>query len=105
MDVGLATLMVKLAAQNKYDRLILSAGDGDFEDAIKYVKYECAKEVWVTGHSASLSTNLRGHADRVIRLEDHRREIEKTRFYAYGDSHDWGTGSFADSAAIGRRAV
>ena len=34
VDVGIATLLIKLAVQEKYERVILSAGDGDFEDAI-----------------------------------------------------------------------
>ena len=38
VDVGIATLILKLAFQKKHDRLILSAGDGDFEDAIDYAK-------------------------------------------------------------------
>ncbi len=36
VDVGIATLIVKLTAQDQYARLILSAGDGDFEDAIAF---------------------------------------------------------------------
>lgn len=31
-------LLIKLAVQGVYDRLILTAGDGDFEDAIDYIK-------------------------------------------------------------------
>jgi hypothetical protein len=37
VDVAIATLLIKLAVQKKYDRIILSAGDGDFEDAVQYV--------------------------------------------------------------------
>src|SRR4029453_2477718 len=44
VDVGIATLILKLAFQNQYERLVLSAGDGDFEDAIAYVKSELHKE-------------------------------------------------------------
>ncbi|MCK7581495.1 MAG: NYN domain-containing protein [Chromatiales bacterium] len=54
VDVGVATLIIKLASQNVYDRLILSAGDGDFEDAISYVKSDLHKEFWVNGAQASL---------------------------------------------------
>lgn len=38
VDVAIATLLIKLAIQNKYDRVILSAGDGDFEAAVEYIK-------------------------------------------------------------------
>lgn len=70
VDVGIATLMIKLAAQNVYDRLILAAGDGDFEDAISYVKSELHKEVWVLGSQANLSADLQSYADAVVWLED-----------------------------------
>lgn len=70
VDVGIATLIIKLAAQNVYDRLILSAGDGDFEDAISYVKSELHKEVWVSGSQLNLSADLQSYSDNVLWLED-----------------------------------
>lgn len=70
VDVGIATLILKLAAQNVYDRLLLSAGDGDFEDAISYIKTELHKEVWVSGSQANLSADLQSYADTVLWLED-----------------------------------
>jgi uncharacterized LabA/DUF88 family protein len=70
VDVGIATLIVKLAAQNVYERLILSAGDGDFEDAISYVKSELHKEVWICGSQHNLSADLQSYADQVLWLED-----------------------------------
>ena len=78
VDVGIATLIIKLAAQNVYDRLILSAGDGDFEDAISYVKSELHKEVWVCGSQANLSADLQSYADNVLWLEDMSPAIDKT---------------------------
>ena len=77
VDVGIATLIVKLAAQNVYERLILAAGDGDFEDAISYVKSELHKEVWVCGSQANLSTDLQSYADHVVWLEDLHPAIER----------------------------
>jgi len=70
VDVGIATLMIKLAAQNVYERLILSAGDGDFEDAISYVKSDLHKEVWICGSQGNLSSDLQSYADHVIWMED-----------------------------------
>jgi len=55
VDVGVATLIVRLAAQNQYTRLVLSAGDGDFEDAIAFAKEEMHKEFWLSGFSESVS--------------------------------------------------
>ena len=77
VDVGIATLILKLAAQGVYDRLILSAGDGDFEDAISYVKSELHKEVWMNGAQATLSTDLQSYANRVLWLDDMVPAIDK----------------------------
>jgi uncharacterized LabA/DUF88 family protein len=77
VDVGIATLIIKLAAQGVYDRLILSAGDGDFEDAIQYVKSELHKEVWVHGSQSNLSTDLQSYSDNVLWLEDMVPAIDK----------------------------
>jgi uncharacterized LabA/DUF88 family protein len=71
VDVGIATLIIKLATQNQYERLILSAGDGDFEDAIDYIKTELHKELWITGFNGSLSADLQSYAHRVIWLDNH----------------------------------
>ena len=77
VDVGIATLILKLASQGQYERLILSAGDGDFEDAIDYVKSELHKEIWIAGFNESVSADLQSYADRVIFLNDYWQEIEK----------------------------
>ena len=77
VDVGIATLILKLASQQQYDRLILSAGDGDFEDAIDYVKSELHKEIWIAGFNDSVSADLQSYADKVIFLDDHWLDIEK----------------------------
>jgi uncharacterized LabA/DUF88 family protein len=57
VDVGIATPILKLAAQGQYDRLVLAAGDGDFEDAIDYVKSELHKEVWIARFHDSVSAD------------------------------------------------
>jgi nijmegen breakage syndrome protein 1 len=69
VDVGIATLMIKLASQNQYDRLVLSAGDGDFEDAIDYIKSELHKEVWIAGFNKSVSADLQSYASKVVWLD------------------------------------
>ncbi|MEY4505221.1 MAG: hypothetical protein RL154_1518 [Pseudomonadota bacterium] len=75
VDVGIATLIVKLAAQNRYDRLILTAGDGDFEDAISYIKEELHKEFWLNGAKGCLSSDLQSYADNVIWFDDIESKI------------------------------
>jgi uncharacterized LabA/DUF88 family protein len=77
VDVAIATLAVKLAAQGVYDRLILAAGDGDFEDAVACVKSDFRKEVWLLGSTANLSPDLQCYADRVLWLEDLSPAIDK----------------------------
>jgi len=77
VDVGIATLVIKLAAQNVYDRVILAAGDGDFEDAISYVKSELHKEVWICGSQTNLSTDLQSYADSVVWLEELSPAIDR----------------------------
>jgi nijmegen breakage syndrome protein 1 len=76
VDVGIATLLIKLAVENLYDRLILTAGDGDFEDAISYVKSSLHKEIWIAGFGNSLSVDLQSYADKVIWLDDIWEEIK-----------------------------
>lgn len=77
VDVGIATLIVKLAAQDQYSRLILSTGDGDFEDAIAFAKEELHKEIWLSGFPESLSPDLQSYADHVIWLKEIWENIKK----------------------------
>ena len=77
VDVGIATLLIKLAIQNKYDRLLLSAGDGDFEDAISYVKSELNKEIFIAAFQGSVSADLQSYADKVVWLDDHWDDIKR----------------------------
>jgi uncharacterized LabA/DUF88 family protein len=77
VDVGIATLMIKLAAQNLYDRLILSAGDGDFEDAISYVKSDLHKEVWISGFTSTVSADLQSYADNVVWVDSFWKQVER----------------------------
>jgi uncharacterized LabA/DUF88 family protein len=77
VDVGIATLILKLAFQGQYERLVLSAGDGDFEDAISYVKSELHKEIWICGFLDSISTDLQSYADRVIWFDDWWEAIQR----------------------------
>ncbi len=70
VDVAIATLVIKLAVQGVYDRLILSAGDGDFEQAISYVKSDLKKEIWVSGLQANLSTDLQSYSDEIVWMDD-----------------------------------
>jgi uncharacterized LabA/DUF88 family protein len=77
VDVGIATLLIKLGAKGKFDRVVLLAGDGDFEDAVNYVKSELNKQVWIAGYMNSVSTDLQSYSDQMIWINDFWKEIEK----------------------------
>lgn len=77
VQVGIATLIVKLAAQWHYDRLVLSARHPALEEAITYVKDELHKEFWLSGFEGSISSNLQMYADEVIWLDELWNEIKK----------------------------
>jgi len=70
VDVGIATLLIKMAVQQRYDRVLLSAGDGDFEDAVEYLKDELGKEFWLAGFKGSVSADLQSYADQLIWIDD-----------------------------------
>ena len=78
VDVGIATLMLKMAFRDLYDRVILCAGDGDFEDAISYIKSELHKEIWIAGFNGSVSADLQSYADQVIWLDEWWENIRRS---------------------------
>lgn len=78
VDVGIATLILKLAVTNQYQRLMLSAGDGDFHEALCYVRHELQREVWISGFARSLSAQLQQMADRVVLLDECWQSVKKS---------------------------
>jgi len=76
-SVGIATLLVTLAYRRKYDRVLLLAGDGDFEDSIDHVKSELDKEVWIFGYHGSVSTDLQSYSNEVVWIDDFWGKIGK----------------------------
>lgn len=77
VDVAIATLLIRLAVQKKYDRVILSAGDGDFESAVEYVKDEFQKEFWLAGFNGSVSADLQSYADNILWVDALWENIQK----------------------------
>ncbi len=77
VDVGITTLLIRLATQGMYDRLVLSTGDGDFEDAISYIKEDLHKEFWLAGFMDTISADLQCYADRVVWLDEYWERIRK----------------------------
>lgn len=77
VDVGIATLLIRLAALDRYDRLLLSSGDGDLLDAVSYVKDECHKEIYLAVFKGSVSPDLQSVANRTIWLDEHWQFFKK----------------------------
>ena len=70
VDIGIVTLLLKLASTDQYDRIILSAGDGDYEEAVAFVKQQLKKEFWLCGFEDNLSADLQCFADQVIWIDE-----------------------------------
>lgn len=76
VDVGIATLMLKLL--NNYDCLVLFGGDGDFSDAISYLKDQ-NKSLWLLGKFGSIAGELQSTVGKVIWLDDIIKKIAKEK--------------------------
>lgn len=70
VDVGITTLLMKLAMLDQYDRALVSAGDGEYHDAMDFVKTELNKEVWLCGFDGTINPDIQCHADDVLWLDD-----------------------------------
>ena len=73
VDVALATTLIRLAHLNVYDRVILTAGDGDFSTALSYVVRELGKQLWINGSQSHphsrISKELRALSSNIVLLE------------------------------------
>ncbi len=74
VDVGLASLA--LTQLNAYDTLLLSSGDGDLLDAIKYVS-NSGKNVELAVFYSGAATELQSWADRIYWIDDFANEVER----------------------------
>jgi uncharacterized LabA/DUF88 family protein len=64
VDVALVTDLLCLAYEGKFKRVVLSAGDGDFIEAVKLVRSRF-QQVWLAGYKDSMSSDLAKEADRI----------------------------------------
>jgi uncharacterized LabA/DUF88 family protein len=62
VDVGICTSILELS--DEYKRIVLTAGDGDFIDAIHAVQRKF-KEVYISGYNGSMSGEFRTDADAL----------------------------------------
>jgi uncharacterized LabA/DUF88 family protein len=68
VDVELATLAIKYAHLNKYDRLILFNGDADLLAAIRHIRDDLGKQVVIIGSEACTSSDLMLNCDEFVDL-------------------------------------
>ncbi len=80
VDVGLATTALRLYP--RYDVIILSAGDGDFEDFIRYLVEEQDKKLYIVGFDRSISPDLQQYSTNNFLLNEHYEEICDSRSYS-----------------------
>ena len=73
VDVGIATTALRLF--ERYDAIILSAGDGDFEDFVRYIVEDNDKELFIAGFDGSISPDLQQFSSSNYLLNDHYAEI------------------------------
>lgn len=76
VDIGVATLALTLA--DRYDSLILSSGDGDFKDAMEYIRNTLNKTLELVVFRTGVSTDLQSLSDRVYWIDDFKEEIAKS---------------------------
>ena len=68
VDVDIATLA--LTKIDRYDTLIVSAGDGDFLGALDYVRNTMDKRLELVAFRGSVSADLQALADRIHWIDD-----------------------------------
>lgn len=73
VDVGIATTALRLFG--RYDAIILSAGDGDFEDFIRYIVEDQGKELFIAGFDGSISPDLQQFSSGNYLMDIHYDEI------------------------------
>lgn len=78
VDVGIATLILTMAFEDKYDTLVLLSGDGDLKDAVHYVRNRLGKRVIVAGFGGSVSTDLQCQADAIVWLDEHIANMDQS---------------------------
>lgn len=75
VDVGIALKLVLDGAS--YRRVILVAGDSDFEAAVSFLR-KSKVEVWAMGFEGSMSNSLKIAASRYISLNQYAQEFSFT---------------------------
>lgn len=86
VDVGIATTALRLF--ERYDAIVLSAGDGDFEDFIRYIVEDHDKKLYIAGFDKSISPDLQQYSSSTYLLNEHYDEICDSRIIKPFDDAD-----------------
>lgn len=84
--MGIATTALRL--YDRYDAVILSAGDGDFEDFIRYIVEDKDKKMFIAGFDGSISPDLQQFSSANYLLNDHYEEVCDNREFKPFDKVD-----------------
>ncbi len=82
VDVALAAELVIFGGVRSagLDRIILVAGDGDYKEAIRFVRREVGKDVQIVSWSRTLSNELEKLSNKLIfLLDDHWKDLCEVR--------------------------
>ncbi|MBP7795160.1 MAG: NYN domain-containing protein [Elusimicrobiales bacterium] len=70
--------IIALDRLNEYEELVLCSGDGDFTKLLKYIKGKY-KKATVIAHKDRLNFQLKEAANRIIFIEDIKKEVENKK--------------------------
>ena len=77
VDVDIVTLALTLV--DRYETLVLSAGDGDFKDALEHIRNVRNKRLELVAFRGTVSADLQALADEIHWLDDGLEEISQQR--------------------------
>ncbi len=77
VDVGIATTALKI--YHKYNAIILSAGDGDFEDFVQFLVEDKDLKLFIAGFDGNISPDIQQYSSMIYMLNEHYDEICDTR--------------------------
>ena len=86
VDIGIATIALRF--YQKYDALVFSTGDGDFEDAIRFLAEDNDKKVFIAGFDGSISPDIMQFSSDVYFLNKHYHDICDTRYFTPFEATD-----------------
>ena len=73
VDVGIATMAMRL--YSRYDVIILSAGDGDYEDCVEHLVVDQNKTLYIVGYAGNISPEIQQYSKGVMLINEHYLDI------------------------------